>query len=310
LNKLGLILVAALLIALSGVVAVLHDANQLDPAYQAATQTSAAQPTRVPTLTPSPSQVPTSTPLVTLTPSNTLLPPPTLPPPTNTPLPSPTPSVTLTFTPIVAAVPGLIGLETATPESTPGCVVRKDWKLTYTVQANDSLSQIAQTYGTDSQDLAQGNCLSDRNKIYIGEVLHVPGTSQPSTPQFNCFPIQLLAPMNYTVTIPGSGTINFDWYGPITPRYLLRIFAPDGTKIEYEMDMRQNYTANLSDMPQAGTFTWYVYPLDLNFNGVCTGGGPWYFQKAAAPTATPTTARIPTEPVPAATSHPGGIKPS
>ena len=62
-------------------------------------------------------------------------------------------SITMTFTPIVATVPGLIGLASDTPTGLPGCRPRKDWKLTYTVQANDALVKIAAAYNT-SVDVA------------------------------------------------------------------------------------------------------------------------------------------------------------
>lgn len=289
-NRLGAVLISALILAFAAVFAVLHDASSADPALLAATQsTGTTGPTRIPSQTPDPTIVPTQTPLATFTPSQTLLPPPTFEPPTNTLPPPPPPSVTPTFTPIFGAVPGLIGLATDTPTGGPGsCTSRKDWKLAYTVQANDALIKIAALYNTTADQLAQGNCLSNANQIYVGEVLKVPGAAQPTTPEFVCIPIQGLTPMDYAVNIAGSGQLIFHWYGPITPRNLVRVFAPDGTKYEFEVDLKQDYSVDLTTLPQAGQYTWYVYPLDLYFRGVCTGGGPWHFSKDAAPTATPT----------------------
>ncbi|MHB8627789.1 MAG: LysM peptidoglycan-binding domain-containing protein [Aggregatilineales bacterium] len=290
-NRLGAVLVSALILAFAAVFAVLHDASSPDPALLAATQATATTgPTRIPTNTPDPTIIPTQTPLATFTPSRTLLPPPTFEPPTNTAPPSPPPSITPTFTPIFGAVPGLIGLATDTPTGLPGCTPRKDWKLTYTVQANDALIKIAAAYNASVDQLVQGNCLADANKIYVGEVLKVPGTVQPVTPQFVCIPIQGLTPLDYGVNIPGSGQLVFHWYGPLTPRNLIRVFAPDGTKTEYEVDLKQDYSVDLTTLPQAGQYTWYVYPLDLYFRGVCNSGGPWHFSKAPAPTPSPTSA--------------------
>ena len=289
-NRLGAVLISALILAFAAVFAVLHDASSPDPALQAATQSVTAGPTQIPSQTLVPSIIPTQTPLPTFTPSQTLLPPPTFEPPTNTALPPPPASITPTFTPVVGAVPGLIGLETDTPTGGPGgCTTRKDWKLTYTVQANDALINIANVYNTSAAQLAQGNCLSNPNQIYVGEVLKVPGSAQPVAPQFNCIPIQELTPMDYAVNIAGTGQLIFHWYGPETPRNLVRVFAPDGTKYEFEVDLKQDVSVDLTTLPQAGQYTWYVYPLDLYFNGVCTGGGPWHFNKAAGPTATPIT---------------------
>ena len=76
--------------------------------------------------------------------TNTLLPPPTFEPPTATPTPSPEPSVTPTAAiQVDVMIPGLHCAETPTPTSTPGCEPRADWKLTYTVQFDDTLSSIA-----------------------------------------------------------------------------------------------------------------------------------------------------------------------
>jgi LysM repeat protein len=259
--------------------------NQNQVATAAATNPPAATPTR-PTVTPTTPK--TATPLASFTPSKTLLPPPTLEPPTNTPPPSPVPSLTPTFTPFLQVdVPGLNSGSTATPVSTPGCVPRKDWKLTYTVQPLDALTNIAGKYGISVDELAQGNCISNKNLIQNGQVLKVPGTAQPET-RWTCTPIQNLTPQDGTQAIAGSGSLTFHWYGPRTPKNLIRVFAPDGTKIEYVVELRQDYVVDLfKDMKQAGWYTWYVYPLDDAFRGVCSEGGPWKFLKQPAPTNTP-----------------------
>ena len=55
------------------------------------------------------------------------------------------------------------------------------------------------------------------------------------------------------------------------------------------IELRQNETIDLSDIPDAGTYTWYIYPLDANFVQIaCHEGGPWTFTKAQMPTPTPT----------------------
>jgi LysM repeat protein len=260
------------------------------PTARPPTNTQAPTPTR-PTLTPSMTR--TATPLASFTPSKTLLPPPTLEPPTPTDLPTALASSTPTFTPFpLMAVPGLFGAESPTPQTTPQCAPRKDWKLTYTVKALDSLSAIAGMYGTNVDELAQGNCITNKNAIVVGQVLKVPGASQPET-RWTCIPIQNLTPQNGTAAIAAGGSITFNWYGPRTPKNLIRIFAPDGTKIEYVVELRQDYQVDMTTVfLQGGTYTWYVYPLDESYRGVCSQGGPWTFTKPAAPTATPTTSVI------------------
>jgi len=50
------------------------------------------------------------------------------------------------------------------------CTPRYDWP-TYTVQPGDTLYRIALRYGTDSTTLAIANCLTDINRIEVGQVL-------------------------------------------------------------------------------------------------------------------------------------------
>jgi LysM repeat protein len=186
------------------------------------------------------------------------------------------------------SVEGLQGLETPTPSVTPGCKPRRDWTLTYTVQRDDILFNIAQRYGTTVAELGEANCLSNINILSIGQVLKVPGSSQPSDVTYDCS-WELLTPQNGTLAIPGGGTLTFNWRGPRAPRNLIRIHKPNGGTYERVIELRQNETINLSDIPDAGTYTWYVYPLDQNFVQIsCLEGGPWTFRKEQTPTATPT----------------------
>ena len=241
-----------------------------------------------PTLTPS-ETIPPSTPLATLTPSRTLRPPPTFEPPTVTLAPSLTPSITPTATiDLSVSIPGLRGAESPTPVGTAGCVPRKDWKLTYTVQRNDALSRIADLYNTTVDELMKGNCLKDKNVIVIGQVLKVPGTVQPAQPEVVCVPFELFTPMNGTLDIGTGSTLTFNWRGPRAPRNLIRIFRPDGSTYERVIELRQNEAIDIyPNLAAAGTYTWYVYPLDRNFVQACPEGGPWTFTKGQTlPTAT------------------------
>src|SRR5258708_20550149 len=158
-----------------------------------------------PASTPTPTTVASITPppIATFTPSMTLKPPPTLEPPTATVQASFTPNASATPTFIVTVViPGLISGETATSPAGVGCQPRKDWKLTYTVQRGDALARIADLYNTTVTALVQGNCLSNGNVIVVGQVLKVPGTAQPTTPQYACVPFDLHTPFNHTLHVP------------------------------------------------------------------------------------------------------------
>jgi LysM repeat protein len=265
------------------------------PAQQDATETVEVEATDEATeeLTPT-ETIPPSTPLPTLTASRTLLPPPTFEPPTLTLFPTNTPLPTLTPTfDLSSSIPGLRGAETPTPSSTPGCEPREEWELTYTVQPGDSLARIAERYGTYIRDLAQANCLSDPDFITLGQVLRVPGESQPVVPAVECVGYELLTPTNGTLAVPGSGQLTFNWRGPRAPRNLIRVWRPDGSLYERVVELRQNETIELADIPAGGTYTWRIYPLDYNFVQVCPESELWSFTKEWAPTPTPTTTGIP-----------------
>ena len=253
----------------------------------------AAATTPAPTNTTGPTATetfPPYTPLPSLTPSRTLRPPPTFEPPTATSQPTLVPSITTVPTlDLSVSVPGLNGAETPTPSTTPGCTPKKEWKLTYTVKRGDALARIADTYGTTADDIAQANCLPDKNVIVEGQVLKVPGTSQPVQPEVACKPFELLTPMDNTLSVDGTGDLSFVWVGPRANYNLIRIFRPDGSKYERVVELRQNEQISLVDnLAQGGTYTWYVYPLDHNFVQACPEGGPWRFTKPTSPTITPT----------------------
>lgn len=228
--------------------------------------------------------IPPYTPLPSLTPSPTLRPPPTFEPatPTLPPTaePSQTPAPTLNLS---VSIPGLNGAETPTPTTTPGCEPRKDWKLRYTVKFGDALARIAEFYSTTVSDLVVGNCLTDANVITEGQELHVPGEVQPVA-VVECPAWEVMTPMDNTVAIPGEGQMTFNWRGPRGIRNLIRVVKPDGGWYEKVVELRQNETIDLTDIPLGGTYTWYVYPLDENFVQIpCKEGGPWTFYKEAQP---------------------------
>ncbi len=276
----GLVIVAAV-----GAVVVMLLADNRPESEMVALQAQDLTGSPTPTET-----IPPYTPLPSLTPSQTLLPPPTFEPPTATPFPSNTP--TITPTPVYGvsvSIPGLHGAETATPSGTPGCSVRDDWKLTYTVQTDDALARIADAYNTSVDALAEGNCLADPDLIRVGQELHVPGEAHPTQPEYVCTPWEVLTPFNGSQTVPADGNITFNWRGPVSPKYLIRVTRPDGTQYERVVELRMNDTIDVSDhLREEGVYTWYVYPLDGNFAQIpCLEGGPWTFYKTAAATYTP-----------------------
>jgi hypothetical protein len=242
-----------------------------------------AAPTQIPA---SATTAPTATPRAAATATRTLIPPPTFEPPTQTPPPSATPSITPTATvEVIVNIDGINGLPSPTPTG-PACEVRADWRLAYTARFGDTMSSIADAYGVNVFDLARGNCRPDPNILYEGEVIQVPGDSHPVTPEYIC-DWQVLQPFDNMTTISGAGTLTFNWRGPQTPRNLIRVVQPDGQTREWMVEMRQNETINLADLPQEGYHQWYVYPLGWDFMQVnCREGGPWSFYKEEAGDAT------------------------
>jgi hypothetical protein len=232
---------------------------------------------------------PPSTPLASLTPSNTLKPPPTFEPPTATLPASLTPSATATQTiDLSIQIPGLFGLQSPTPAAPPGCQPRKDWKLTYTVQRNDALSRIADVYNTTVDALIKGNCLSNKDVIVIGQVLKVPGTTQPATPPYACAKWELLTPFDGELDVPTTGNLTFDWHGPLVPYTLIRVLKPDNITWEHVIPLRQNETITILDeFPMGGNYTWQLFPLDGNFQQTCPESPIYHFTKAVSPTITP-----------------------
>lgn len=60
----------------------------------------------------------------------------------------------------------------------PSCVPNTSW-VQYRIQPGDTLHKIANRTGTTWQVLAQANCLSDPNKIVVGQLLRVPFIPPP-----------------------------------------------------------------------------------------------------------------------------------
>jgi len=230
-----------------------------------------------------------STPLSSPTPRSTLRPAPTIEPPTPTLFPTDEPTATATQ-PIVVnvTVEGLQGLPSPTVPPDESCEVRSDWTLTYEVQLNETLTMIADRFGTNIYQLAEGNCLEDANVITAGQRLQVPGDSMPVQPAVVCEEFILLQPIDDAYDVPSTGTITFNWRGPRAPRNLIRVYAPDydfdeepdpDEWFDYTFDLRQNHTVDLLEFEAGGTWFWQVIPLDSNFVQVCPGSPIWTFNK-------------------------------
>jgi LysM repeat protein len=82
-----------------------------------------------------------------------------------------TPYSTVTVSPFPETSGGLVAAETPLPSPTP---------FTYTVQAGDTLSQIAERFGVSLDDLQAANPEVSANSMSVGQVLKIP--SDPANP--------------------------------------------------------------------------------------------------------------------------------
>ena len=102
------------------------------------------------------------------------------PPPLAESTPSPTPSVrpspTASPTPTAAPtpVPTPAPTEVATAPPTPEPTAPPPQQQTYTVQQGDTLSLIAQRFGTTAAAIQAANGIQNPNEIFIGQVLVIP----------------------------------------------------------------------------------------------------------------------------------------
>jgi LysM repeat protein len=229
-----------------------------------------------------------ATPRSTRTATQTLLPPPTIEPPTATSAPSNTPTMTSTQPFIVnITVEGIQGLPSATAVSEEACEARDDWQLQHEIQTNETLTMIAERYGTNIWELSEGNCLDDANVIRVGQFLRVPSDTLPIAPAVDCIDYTLLQPIDGAWDIASTGNITFNWRGPRAPRNLIRIYTPDydfsvhdpDKYFDYAFDLRQNETIDLIELEAGGTWYWQVIPLDSNFVQVCPESPLWTFNK-------------------------------
>jgi LysM repeat protein len=96
-------------------------------------------------------------------------------PPTPTAPPAPTltsPANAPTLFASITPLPGVGGVSPTQPPN-PTCPPPTGW-VQYTVEAGDSISALAEATGTTIADLVNGNCLSDENTLFTGQVIYLP----------------------------------------------------------------------------------------------------------------------------------------
>jgi len=92
--------------------------------------------------------------------------------------PTGTPQGTATGTPGVSPTPGGTPGATSTPVRSP--TPEPSPFDEYTVQQGDSLSSIAQQFGTTADEIARINSITDPNSLSVGQKLQVPKPTSPS----------------------------------------------------------------------------------------------------------------------------------
>jgi LysM repeat protein len=92
--------------------------------------------------------------------------------------PTGAPQGTATGTPSTSPTPG--GTPGATPTPGPSPTPEPSPFEEYTVQQGDSLSSIAQQFGTTADEIARINGLTDPNTLNVGQKLQVPRPTSPS----------------------------------------------------------------------------------------------------------------------------------
>jgi len=102
----------------------------------------------------------------------------TVPPPSPTHAPTGTPEGTPAGTPGISPTPG--GTPAATPTPGPSPTPQPSQFTEYTVQQGDTLSSIAQRFGTTADELARINGLTNPNTLDIGQKLKIPTPPSPT----------------------------------------------------------------------------------------------------------------------------------
>lgn len=173
------------------------------------------------------------------------------------PPPGYTPPPTSTGTPLplsTASSP----IDTQAPTLTTACAPNPDWIDQYPVQRGDTLSSIAARFGLSIEALRAGNCISDANRLSVGQILMVPVVRPTLTePPATFTPSAVAFRADQGILTPGQCTIirwdvlnvsSVSFEGEVTTgqnsrqvcptqttTYTLQVSYPDGTQSSHTL---------------------------------------------------------------------------
>ncbi|MCX6721469.1 MAG: peptidoglycan DD-metalloendopeptidase family protein [Candidatus Staskawiczbacteria bacterium] len=140
--------------------------------------------------------------------------------------------------------------------------------VAYVVKSGDTISGIAQTYQSQSQDIIAYNDLANQDDIYIGDILIVPGgvmpkKATPTTPKNNQVP---LADSFFIFPTQGIITQGLHWYNAVdianscgTPIYA----AAAGTVQRVHYDAYGKIGNYITILHTSGVVTYYGHIMTI-----------------------------------------------
>jgi LysM repeat protein len=171
-------------------------------------------------------------------------------------IPSPiAPAETATVTTIPATATSVLP-----PTSSPTtCAPRADWTASYTVGPGDTLTSISQHFSITLSELQAANCITNADRLSVGQTLLVPYALPTDTPQPTAVPTAILPDLRadqQTISAGDCTTIRWDvdnvsgvyFEGQpttahdsrqvcptVSTTYTLLIFYPDGSRTPYTL---------------------------------------------------------------------------
>ena len=115
----------------------------------------------------------------------------------------------------------------------------------HTVQPGDTLFRVALTYGIDMNELARANEISDPTRIFVGQVLMIPGVQPVTGGETVSNPLVATAPISHTVRRGESLGIIAQRYGVTIDQILRANNIPNMNRI-YPGQVLQIWASDLS----------------------------------------------------------------